>query len=361
MDKVTFTRKQLYDLVWSESMSSLARKYNISDTGLRKICKRMNIPAPKGGYWEKRKWGKPVKIEPYIEDKTVDQKVSLAEKDVESATISAVRILEKRKLEIENDLGLKLQVALRLSNPDELISKTRDYLDGKPGKDYQTGILNASRDQLDIQVSQEFVGRALRFMDTLIKALKARGHQVFVDGWKTYALMYGENSQIAFREKTTRVLVTEGYTHTVLKGTGKLVFRAHVNYNDRFWEDNKQKLEDQISSIIAKLEVDGERRKLEHEEQQKRWDEQKRKEQIELEIRQRKEKEIADFRELIAEAQTWQKLSLLNSYLDEIESKIDRKDQKSEAVTRWLESTRNKATQYDPIEERIKQILSLEN
>jgi hypothetical protein len=43
MEKVTFTREELYDMVWEEPLSRLAKKYKISDNGLRKICKRMNI------------------------------------------------------------------------------------------------------------------------------------------------------------------------------------------------------------------------------------------------------------------------------------------------------------------------------
>ena len=53
MEKVTLTRKELYDLVWSEPLSRLAKKYKISDNGLRKICKRMNIPIPAMGHWQK--------------------------------------------------------------------------------------------------------------------------------------------------------------------------------------------------------------------------------------------------------------------------------------------------------------------
>ena len=36
----------MYDLVWSEPMLSLSKKYNISDVGLRKTCIRMSIPMP---------------------------------------------------------------------------------------------------------------------------------------------------------------------------------------------------------------------------------------------------------------------------------------------------------------------------
>ena len=243
----------------------------------------------------------------------------------------------------------------KLSNPDGLIIKTRDYLSGKPYKDYSSGILNASWNELDIQVSPEFVGRALRFMDALIKALKARGHRVYINGRKTYVEVYKENYQIAFREMTTRVTVTERYSHTFMKGTGRLAFRAHIKHCDRFWEDKKLKLEDQISAIIAKLEIDGERRRKEHEEWRKRQDEHDRLRQIEQEIKQRKEKEIADFKELIAEAETWEKINLLRSYLDEIEAKSIANEIQSEQLLDWIKSNRLMANKFDPLIKRMKQ------
>jgi hypothetical protein len=46
MDDINFTREQVYKLVWSKPLSKLAREFSISDNGLRKICKRMNIPLP---------------------------------------------------------------------------------------------------------------------------------------------------------------------------------------------------------------------------------------------------------------------------------------------------------------------------
>ena len=61
MEEIKFTRKELYDLVWSSPLSILARKYNISDNGLRKICIKMNIPLPETGYWQKLRYGKTVK------------------------------------------------------------------------------------------------------------------------------------------------------------------------------------------------------------------------------------------------------------------------------------------------------------
>ncbi len=62
MDRITFTREQLYDLIWSASLLTLSKKYNISDVGLRKMCIRMVIPLPMVGYWNKVKAGKTVEL-----------------------------------------------------------------------------------------------------------------------------------------------------------------------------------------------------------------------------------------------------------------------------------------------------------
>ena len=50
--KITeISRKELYEQVWTEPMSTLAKRYCISDVGLAKICKRNGIPRPGRGYW----------------------------------------------------------------------------------------------------------------------------------------------------------------------------------------------------------------------------------------------------------------------------------------------------------------------
>lgn len=77
MGKLTLSRKELYDLAWSETMLSLSRKYNISDVGLRKICIRMNIPTPENGHWQKIQFGKKVKQPPLLPNFTGDAEVTM--------------------------------------------------------------------------------------------------------------------------------------------------------------------------------------------------------------------------------------------------------------------------------------------
>lgn len=51
--KRTFTRQELYDLVWSTPISKLAEQLEISDRGLAKTCARYHIAVPGRGYWAK--------------------------------------------------------------------------------------------------------------------------------------------------------------------------------------------------------------------------------------------------------------------------------------------------------------------
>jgi hypothetical protein len=47
------SRRDLYELIWSEPTTALARRFGISDVGLAKVCRRSDIPSPPRGYWAK--------------------------------------------------------------------------------------------------------------------------------------------------------------------------------------------------------------------------------------------------------------------------------------------------------------------
>ena len=49
----TVKREELYEQVWSVPIWTLCQQYGLSDNGLRKVCKRLNVPVPPRGYWAK--------------------------------------------------------------------------------------------------------------------------------------------------------------------------------------------------------------------------------------------------------------------------------------------------------------------
>ena len=319
MKQVIFSRLELYELVWKEPIISLSRKYNVSDSGLRNICIKMSIPLPKVGHWEKLKWGKPVIIEELDETFNGEQNVTLLVRDEEGANINVYSPLAIRQKEIEDDSRLILAVPLKLTDPDKLIISARDSLNNKTHKDYSTGMLHTGKNEVNIKVSSEFVGRALRFMDTLIKGLRGRGHNVYINNWETCALIKGQEFKISFKEKAKRIPPKEKWGSSEFQPTGILYFKATRIVFQKDWLDGKVKIEDQLSNIIARMEIEGERRSAEIEHHHKQREEREEKERAQLEIVQRKEREIADYKEVLQEAQKWHQTNLLRSYLESIE------------------------------------------
>jgi hypothetical protein len=51
------TRHTLYELVWSKPMSDLAKEFHISDVGLAKRCRAVDVPIPYRGYWARKAAG----------------------------------------------------------------------------------------------------------------------------------------------------------------------------------------------------------------------------------------------------------------------------------------------------------------
>jgi hypothetical protein len=53
-----YNREEIYKAIWLEPIQHVAKKYNLSDVGLAKVCRRLNIPRPGRGYWAIKAAGK---------------------------------------------------------------------------------------------------------------------------------------------------------------------------------------------------------------------------------------------------------------------------------------------------------------
>jgi hypothetical protein len=49
--QIIFDRETLYAEVWKEPVSTVAKRYRVSDVALRKICLKLGVPVPPLGYW----------------------------------------------------------------------------------------------------------------------------------------------------------------------------------------------------------------------------------------------------------------------------------------------------------------------
>ena len=61
MSLKNLTRSELYELVWAQPATTVAKQLEVSDVWISKVCKRANIPKPPPGYWQALAAGKLVR------------------------------------------------------------------------------------------------------------------------------------------------------------------------------------------------------------------------------------------------------------------------------------------------------------
>ena len=61
-----YPREKIYEEIWAEPMIKVAKRYNVSDVALAKVRRKLNIPRPGRGYWEKKAAGKPASTRPAL-------------------------------------------------------------------------------------------------------------------------------------------------------------------------------------------------------------------------------------------------------------------------------------------------------
>ena len=353
MEQVTLTRKELYDLVWAEPLSRLAKKYKISDNGLRKICKRMNIPIPAMGHWQKIQYGKKVIVTKLPAKYDGKDKVTLDEKKSSDIDVDSPIAQQRRLVQtIESSEDLPLKVPDRMSSrPDKLIRSTMDYYDAV--RRYYKSHHGTHPDRinvLNIQVQEESRPRAFRLLDTIIKVLRCRKHDIIADHFTTYAKIGDEHVKFRLREKQKVSDIKTSYGGQQYESTGEFVFVIDIrSYDRKEVKDGHEPIESKISTIIAILELEGKRMKedrIASEIRRKKWEEQER---IERELKERQNKEANAFKNLFLKAIRLHQANILRNYVQTVEEDAVKKGIVSEELSTWMDWAEKKVAWYDPL------------
>lgn len=364
METIKFTRKELYDLVWENPLSKLARKYNLSDNGLRKVCKKLDIPLPKNGHWQKIQFNKKVIKEKLPLNNTVDASITLKFRDnTETIIDGEVNELNQLTKELQTTLKNTILFPEKLTKPNQLtIDAKNDLKKKEPSYNHNIkGLLNTSTDILNITVSPQNVKRALLFMDVFIKAIQKRGHKIIVKEG-TNIVINDIELGIGLRERLKRKIVKGTYyDSTELYPSNILSFTLYV-YPTKEWTDtNTSKLEDKIPNIIAKLELQAVKEKQDAIESEIRHIEYERNRKIEEELETKRNFELIEFKGLFKKANRWHQAEILRKYIAEVEKKSRQNNSLTEDVLNWLEWASNKVEWYDPFSEKQDEIFEKVN
>lgn len=283
---------------------------------MRKICKKLNIPVPKSGHWQRVQYGKQVKREPLplFNGETEIAVLKQSKQEKSTAVNEAPEILA------EYLPSNRINVPSKIKKYHSLVSELKDnFVDSWKFKGFKTG----KRKNLDVRVSGANINRALRIMDTLIKALESRSMKIFIgfeDRSGTQVQFQGKCVQIYLYEKM-KVQRGEkdrfGYSSLEYLPTGDLILQIGKTGMGPSCKDGKKKrLEDCLNDFVIKIyrdvferkawELDWERRRKEEEEKIRQDEEIKRKQELERQKIQTLERDAIN----------WQKSQIIRSYVE---------------------------------------------
>jgi hypothetical protein len=358
---VTLTREELYDQVWAEPLIRLAAKYGLTGNGLKKICRKANIPVPPRGYWRRRQVGRSDPRPPLPAAKPgTPRKLTISPSPIPTVAKEAAARIDA------DPAAQPIVVADRLVNPHPLIQATRLALESGHVDEYGAAYGQRNQPRLDVRVGKASLARALRILDALLKALEAHGASVQLDPQHEHrtCVKIGEET-VAFRleeefirqdhvpTKTDKPYLTPKWDYVA---TGNLTFRIDEwSHNIRkTWRDGQTRrlenlLPDILKGILVIAEVLRTRRVAREREEQARREAEAR--QAELERRRREEE--AHCQKLEDQVKRWVMSRNLRAFLGAVEDEALRRGVSANPDTdfgRWLAWARQHADRLDPVQ-----------
>ncbi len=357
METIELTRKELYDIVWSTTLSKLTQQYAYTNDGIKKICKQFEIPMPDSSYWSKLKFNKKFKKEnlnPVFGG--VDKIVLSIRKEGNPINVDQTPLTIRTK-EIENDPNAPLIVPDVITKPDILTIQTIQFWkDGKNNRFYTDDSLLHYPIRVEIKNRE----RALRFMDTFTKLLRHRGHTISKEYHHTCVLIDGIYINIDLREASKRIPPKTEYGTSDRIPIGDFIFKIGQYSGIREWRDGKVKIENQLAKIVAKLEIDAQIEKewkeksrianLKREEEQKRL----------AEIKKRRNDEVEKFNNLVALSEQYNKTLLIRQYIEASKQKAIDTNNLNPEIQEWINWANDKADWLDPLINKPDEILDAE-
>ena len=366
-----FERETLYGEVWKESVSSVAKRYEMSDVALRKICIKLGVPIPPLGYWAKVAAGQQPRIPKLPENhKGKTRYVRIQYHDPEEAERNA----RTERLTAENPPAQVSAPVLKgsLDECHPAVRRTAKALKSlsRDGR----GLLHSSgEDVFELSVSAANKERALLAIDALltsafaagaklVKATKPGGRMHLELRDEHFRIQIGEPSERSQRDLTREEVklqregklyyIPDRYKYTPT-GKIKLQVFAQDGYSPLFTVSDgssaplERRLDDVIPMILAKATELRVRREM-REEERKRWQAAEARRQVR---ERRREKELERVKQVEEWAASWRRAESLRAFATALEQaeRIDRNEPITPEAVEQLAWIRNAADWLDPL------------
>jgi hypothetical protein len=353
-------RDELYGKVWQSPLQKLATEYGISDVGLAKVCRKLEIPLPGLGHWTKIAFGHSIPRPPL----PALENVPVLLRQIRSPEIA---VLPEDTPELERIKRIALSstpIVTKAMLAHPFIEKTRQVLNNSPSKNREKIQVSRDLERLDLRVTKNCLSRALRLMAALIHMLEQEGFKTAVEKKTTEStsvVVYGEKVRFGLIERFRQIKPTPkptsslySYSPVTMESTGILsieVWNYRLGGPQKVWRDREgAKLEQQLPSCVAGMMRIALRERAEAKARyEKELAARKRVEEVEAELNrvQMEEKRIRTLRQ---DAVAWHRAERLRRYIAAVRESAA---QDSEWIV-WAEC---QADRLDPLKDSPKSIV----
>ena len=350
------TRKELYDLVWTEPVSRLSGRYGLSDVGFKKACDRLNVPTPPRGYWAKKRHGhdvNPDALPPPGDGPT--EHVFRPKKN--ASTPEKGRFPEGTSQDLP-----EIDIPKRLTRPLPLVRAVRERMTESTDQFGRLRIRGFKASP--VCVSPSSAGRALRLLQAIVKAAGELGWTASIGRSRTETTyLEVEDTDVHFRlfEKSRQVERSKPKKYSYqpdweYEPTGTLrieLTQAYSYQGQKKWSIREEKTgieetESFLKGVQKFVAYKKEERRYWEEKKRRREAEKRRKEEAE---RRRKKKE-ARRSALERQADRHGQARHLRRYIEEVERRAAQEDlslKRRKACQEWLRWAREHAERIDPL------------
>jgi hypothetical protein len=394
----TFERTALYEEVWSEPLTKLGKKYGLSDNGLRKICKAMNIPLPAAGHWAKVFAGPQVLKTPLPTDAKCTSYTSHAPGQANTAfhlPEDDAWLVEQDAYEerVEGAISVELspvrwhRVAIKLSetiaNRLKEVQQWRQLAERASNRTLRQRSQNPDFDSwrwdsfvrdgklvmhASLRVSQETYERALKIVNAVFYAAEARGFTISMNADESRIELKGHGGTVSMRmteRLDDKIRREAGYANGPLTNkeikvpTGSLrlfVDSRGGSESNAASDDNKGKIESKLNRVflrINRLIIRNRELDRRHEAWNREW-----KEREERRATAARRKAIARKRRrmLHHEVRRWERATRIRQYVAQIvaaNSELTANRIATRRLDRWQNWANELANRLDPTARRL--------
>ncbi len=377
-------REKLYNEVWTEPVTTVAGRYDLSDNGLRKHCRKYGIPLPPLGYWARVRAGQKVQksslpkvtgeLKKYIRNYIIKYRPDIDQlpDDVLKKNEDLSLLQEETKAFIRETCS-HIQVKGQLRNPHKLITEYKEEIIYRKKRDkalkqanfsssYYASVKSKYRDNnpiLPINVSELNINRAYRIIDAIINTLDdmeayiAVSHELGGKDKGSFRIMHASfrfEIKEQARKKKNRNKNEETPCLVLSLFPASWLYRstyAEMTYQDRSTEP----LELQVGKIIYELFIVANKLQVMDELEKRQEKRQEEEEQRQRRFEKMRTGELEELKLLEQASSDWERAEKIRRFTDCMEDKILKlhDDLEKQKLLNWLKWARDKADWLDPL------------